>query len=229
MGEHSFSPNCRPYGVCNEFEGKTQEVNKEEKVRTIQQICTSVAISDSGADNGRRSFVVTSYCTGHRKRDNKRKPKKNLQTFKGVAYANNINTLRNILNDEIEDRRKNAYYNRINGNLEQVKDTPIISNLKQEGEYIETTYPNAIADKIKYLKSFCDNIKIKTKDSVNLESSIGNISNISSDIKSGKIVLGGSPEKIQNVIAQAVTDCICYSDCHGFSVCECYGYCNCNY
>jgi hypothetical protein len=30
--EHSFSPNCRPYGVCNEFEGKTEEVD----VHTIQ-------------------------------------------------------------------------------------------------------------------------------------------------------------------------------------------------
>ena len=121
MGEHSFSPYCRPYGVCNEFEGKTQEVNKEEKVRTIQQICTSVAISNSGVDNGRRSFAVTSYCTGHRNRNNNRKPKKNLQTFQGIAYVNNINTLRNILNDEIEDRRKNAYYNgKKSGDLEQV-------------------------------------------------------------------------------------------------------------
>jgi hypothetical protein len=64
---------------------------------------------------------------------------------------------------------------------------------------------------------------------VNLEASIGTISNIASDINIGKIVFGDSPKKIQDVIAKAVTDCICYSDCHGFSVCACYGYCNCNY
>ena len=224
--EHSFSPNCRPYGVCNEFEGKSTNVD----VSTIKKICTAVAESDQGVDNGRHSFAATSYCTGHRKRDDNRKPQKNLQTFQGIAYANNINTLRNILNDEIEDRRKNAYYNgKKSGDLEQVQNTDIISNLKQEGEYIETTYPNAIADKINYLKSFCDNIKTKTNDSKNLETSIGTIYDISSDINSGKIVLGDSLSKIQEVITKAVTDCICYSDCHGFSVCACYGYCNCNY
>lgn len=229
MGAHNAKWTCWTYGICNEYENTKIETGDDSIISKIQSICTAVAYGNSAAENGRFSFVSTSYCTGHRNRNNNRKPQKDLQTFQGIAYANNINTLRNILNDEIEDRRKNAYYNKINGNLEQVKDTPIISNLKQEGEYIETTYPNAIADKIKYLKSFCDNIKNKTKDSVNLEASIGTISNISSDINSGKIVLGGSPEKIQNVIAKAVTDCICYSDCHGFSVCECYGYCNCNY
>ena len=227
--EHNFSPDCRTYGICNEYEGKTKVIYREE-IQKIQQICTAVASSTSSADNGRRSFAATSYCTGHRSRDDNRKPQKKLQSFEGIAYTNNINTLRNIINDEIEDRRKNAYYNGIEDRyLEQVKDTPIISTLKREGEYIETLYPNAIADKIKYLKSFCDNIKTRTDDSKNLESSIGTISNISSKINSGKIVFGESPKKIQDVIAKAVTDCICYSDCHGFSVCACYGYCNCNY
>jgi hypothetical protein len=78
MGANNFSPTCISYGVCNEFEGRTQDGVDVAKIR---QICTSVASSNKNIDNGRRSFAATSYCTGHRKRDNNRKPKKNLQNF----------------------------------------------------------------------------------------------------------------------------------------------------
>jgi hypothetical protein len=42
--EHSFSPNCRPYGVCNEYEGSSMVVYKD-GVNRIKEICTAVATS----------------------------------------------------------------------------------------------------------------------------------------------------------------------------------------
>lgn len=234
MGNRSWKKDN--YWICSEFENteKSGYVSNNDIYNKIQQACTSVATkSSTSQDNGRTSFLYKSYCTGHRNQNNTRISSEPVYTpLSGdIVYALQINSLRNAISKELNDRRKNGHYIREPENLgeitQPISNNETLSSYVSIGDIVEINYPNKINSVLNTLQNKCNNIfnKKGTKDNTKLSSAIQSLN----DINRGSIVEVGQFKNIQNTINAAVSDCICYSDCNGFGCCSCYGYCKCNY
>lgn len=229
---HQYSWHCGIQWTCSEYQNGTYSGDNT-TLETIGEQCSTYTYPSNKENyNGRgANYYYRAYCTGHRKRNDNNLPIQPQQNFnQTIATAYTINTLRDMIDSEIDNRRKHMYYNgehSINVEIDDVSNNNILKNNKNRGNVIEITYPNAMNAVLKNLLSVCKTIYSykNTNDYNKMDTSITNLTNVNE----GEIIKGKTGDDIQNAINNAVKDCICYSDCNNFGVCNCYGYCKCNY
>lgn len=236
MGEHNFSWGCTNYWRCSDYEGLDDVEGKNitsDEYDKISTQCSEYTRPQRENYNGRRKqFRYIATCSGHRGKNEENLPTQPQQIFDNgvIVTANTINTLRDMIDSEIDDRRKHIYYNgnnSISSEVDDLSSNTILTNDISIGELITQQSPNEMRTVLSGLLEVCKTIEAEklTNDYQSLGESIKNMVNINR----GDVIKHEDGENIQTTINSAVKDCICYSDCNNFGVCNCYGYCNCNY